>query len=82
MKLGWFKRTRAAPKQGRLSRFWNDHSLSITATGLGGIIMASSIPLKEGWVFDLVSQIGGSLFGAGLVNFMAGPLREKNKPEL
>jgi hypothetical protein len=49
--------------------------------GLGCFVIAISIPLREGTAFDLVSQLGGGLMGAAIVNFLAGPLREVNKPE-
>jgi hypothetical protein len=55
--------------------------LSLVAGGIGLAIMVASYPLREGWAFDLISMIGGGLFTAGAFGLMAGPLRERNRPE-
>lgn len=60
---------------------WRNHSHSIVCFGLGTMIIAASLLLPEGKAFDTVSQLGGGLMAAALVNFLAGPLRETNKPE-
>lgn len=64
-----------------MRRWCRDHSLSIVLLLTGWFVCMASIPLAEGTWFDLVSQTGGALFTAGLVNLLAGPLREVNRPE-
>lgn len=63
-------------------RFYRRHSLSLVLTLGGLLICVAALWLPEGKWFDLVSQTGGGMSVAGLVNFMAGPLRETNRPEL
>lgn len=62
-------------------RWIKHHSLSLVLLVGGLLLCAASIPLREGTWFDLVSQTGGGLMVAGLVNILAGPLQETNKPE-
>lgn len=64
-----------------IKRLWHNHSLTIVSLSIGAVIVLASIPLREGTAFDLVSQLGGGLMGAGFVNALAGPFREVNKPE-
>ena len=57
------------------------HSLSLALSVLGVLICGFSLMLGEGQWFDLVSQTGGAFLTAGLINLLAGPLKETNKPE-
>lgn len=69
------------PRPMTVVKLWRDHSLSITLVVIGAALMLVSIPLSEGTWFDLISQLGGSFFSVGCYNFLAGPLKERNRPE-
>lgn len=62
-------------------KWWRDHSLSITLLGVGSAVTAACIPLGEGTAFDLISGVGVAFLTGGLQGLLAGPLRERNKPE-
>lgn len=64
-----------------LARYWRDHSLSLTFAIAGIIAIALALPLPEGKAFDILSGLGLGALMIGVLNLLAGPLREKNKPE-
>ena len=63
-------------------RLWRDHSLTIVCLVVGVIgSMAAWILFDEGKAFDTLLGVSIGIFTVGLFYLMAGPLREKNKPE-
>jgi hypothetical protein len=47
----------------------------------GALFIAISIPLREGTAFDIVVGFGHGSAAVALYNWLAGFLRERNKPE-
>ncbi len=70
---------------GNLKRFCRDHSLTIILTILGvtstGIGMWFVWPLEPDRWFDIFSGIGAGLGTVAVMNWLAGPFYERNKPE-
>jgi hypothetical protein len=61
--------------------FWRDHSLTIVIWGLSLTFLSVAFVFEPGRVFDLLLGIGIGTFTVALLNTLAGPLRERNKPE-
>ena len=67
---------------GRVYRCWRDHSLTVVLWGFGLSFMAAAFLFEPGRVFDLMLGLGHGAITVALFNTLAGPLRERNKPEL
>jgi len=61
----------------RLSRLWRDHSLTIVLVMIGGFCFA--LALVHSWDFWL--GLFHACIGVALLNLLAGPFRERNRPE-
>jgi hypothetical protein len=69
-----------------VSRLWRDHSLSIVLTVFG---FASTFigawfvwPLEAERWFDLSTGVGAGFLTVAAFNWLSGPLRERNRPEV
>lgn len=63
-------------------RIWRDHSLTIICLIVGSIGTVAAWSLfDEGKAFDTLLGLSLGFITVGLFYLMAGPFREKNKPE-
>lgn len=65
----------------RLARLWRDHSLTVTLAALGSILLGASLLLPGANWWDVLSGLALALLAGALVNGLAGPLHERNRPE-
>ena len=63
-------------------RYWRDHSLTIVLWSVGLLFLAAAFCFEPGQVFDFLLGLGHGAITVALFNTLAGPLRERNKPEL
>ena len=63
-------------------KLWRDHSLTITCwvAGIGGLALAWCFDRDTRW-WDTILGLGHGLLTVALFYTLAGPLRERNKPE-
>jgi hypothetical protein len=64
-----------------VNRLWENHSLTIVLALLGVMFIGIAIPLREGTWFDIIVGFGHGCGAVALYNWLAGPLKERNKPE-
>lgn len=60
---------------------WEGHSLTIVLVLLGAILFGVALPLREGTWFDYWLGLGHGCWTGALVNSLAGPFRERNRPD-
>ncbi len=65
----------------RCRQAWEDHSLTIVLVGVGVVFSLAVIPIPEGKVFDYILGLAHGCLTGALVNGLAGPFRERNRPE-
>jgi hypothetical protein len=64
-----------------VKKVWENHSLTIVLALLGVMFIGIAIPLREGTWFDIIVGFGHGCGAVALYNWLAGPLKERNKPE-
>jgi hypothetical protein len=64
-----------------MSKLWRDHSLSIVLSIIGVGLISIAMALQPGKMLDLLLGLGSSFATVAMVNLLAGPLVERNKPE-
>jgi Trk-type K+ transport system membrane component len=65
-----------------LARIWHDHSLTIMLVTFGMLFFGVALLHTRdhrGW--DILLGLFHACTGVALLNFLAGPFRERNKPE-
>jgi hypothetical protein len=63
-------------------QFWRDHSLTITCWGGGATVMGLALLFdRDTKLWDVAVELAGGMLTVALFNSLAGPLKEKNKPE-
>jgi hypothetical protein len=63
-------------------QFWHDHSLSVVLTVIGlGCLAAALLHSRDMRGWDIWLGLFHACAGVALLNFLAGPFRERNKPE-
>ena len=67
--------------EGTGNEFLRAHSLTIVLWVLSLTFLSTAFMFEPGRVFDLLLGIGIGTFTVALLNTLAGPLRERNKPE-
>lgn len=67
--------------QNRLARLWRDHSLSIVAGGIGGLLWIASQFMPEGKWFDNFNGAGLMFGSIGVLGWLCSRFREVRKPE-
>jgi len=60
-----------------MTRLWRDHSLTIVLTVIG--LACLGLAFVHAWDFWL--GLFHAAIGVALLNLLAGPFRERNKPE-
>jgi hypothetical protein len=64
-----------------MTRIWRDHSLTIVLAGVAVVFLLACVPVEPGKWCDFLMGFGHSTAGVATLNFLSGPLRERNRPE-
>lgn len=63
-------------------RFWRDHSLSIVLVVIGFLFLGAALLFSRDSIWwDIWLGLFHACLGVALLNLLAGPFRERNRPE-
>jgi len=64
-----------------MRRLWRDHSLTIVLTVIGLACLGLAATAPDDYFWDFWLGLFHAAIGVALLNLLAGPFRERNKPE-
>jgi hypothetical protein len=62
-------------------QLWHDHSLTIVLTAIGLAFLALAHTSEDDRFWDFWLGLFHAAIGVALLNLLAGPFRERNRPE-